>query len=226
MIRDEQPDIVITDIRMPGYDGITLIKKGKSVNPDISFIIVSGYRDFEYAQSALKFGAEDYLLKPVSKQELEQIILNVVENKTQKNKKSKMEADIQKELSQNREFLRRQLAGEIINNGCGINRTELPYFKEHFSVSFKSPDFQIIIFQIDHSESSQPIENTIAIDTILQKTESALSSYLNNHAYEILCAHRDFSLIYILNVINSEEVPAEIIVGHTLITKENVADFQ
>ncbi len=83
-IQDVQPDIVITDIRMPGYNGITLIEKSIEINPDISFIIISGYRDFNYAQSALKFGAEDYLIKPVSKTELEQIIITVIEKRHRK----------------------------------------------------------------------------------------------------------------------------------------------
>ncbi len=203
LIQEIQPDIVITDIRMPGYDGITLIEKGKNINPDISFIIVSGYRDFEYAQSALKFGAEEYLLKPVSKEELEHIVLNVIDKKTRKNEKTRLEADLQKELSQKRGILRSQLAGEIVDRGCRIERTEIPSFQEHYSVSFLSTNFQIIIFQIDHSESIETIENTAAVGTILQKTELLLSSCLKNHAFEILCTHRYFSFIYILNVKNS-----------------------
>jgi two-component system, response regulator YesN len=187
---------------MPGYNGITLIEKSKNIDPDISFIIVSGYQDFEYAQSALKFGAEDYLLKPVSKEELEQIILKVIEKKTLKKERHKIDANMQKELFQSREILRNQLSKEIVENGCRIKASEVSYLQEHFSVSFQSSDFQIIIFQIDHSESEQYIEYTKAIDTILQKTELSVSSFLKNHVYEILCSHRDFSLIYILNVKN------------------------
>ena len=188
---------------MPGYDGITLIEKSKKLDPDISFIIISGYRDFEYAQSALKFGAEDYLLKPVSKEELEQIILNVIDKKTLKHQRNKMEADMQKELSQKRELLHGQLARDILDKRCRIESLEIPSFQENYSVSFIGSDFQVVIFQIDHSESVKTIENTIAIDTILQKTELSLSKYLTNHAHEILCVHRDFSLIYILNVKNT-----------------------
>ena len=47
LVQDVHPDIVITDIRMPGYDGIALIEKSREIDPSISFIIVSGYRDFE-----------------------------------------------------------------------------------------------------------------------------------------------------------------------------------
>lgn len=200
LIQDVKPDIVITDIRMPGYDGITLIEKSKKIDPDISFIIVSGHRDFEYAQRALKFGAEDYLLKPVSRKELEQIILRVIEKKNFKNEKHKIEKERQRELYQNREILRNQLAKNIIDAGCIINPFELLSYKEKYSVSFQTSDFQVIIFQLDLNESVQSIKSTVALDTILQKTESTVSSFLKKYAFEILCTKKDFSLIYILNV--------------------------
>ncbi|HEY8349074.1 MAG TPA: response regulator [Clostridia bacterium] len=66
-ICDNKPDIVITDIRMPNYDGIELVRRAKELYPEMHFIIISGYSHFEYAQSAIKYGVEDYLLKPLKK---------------------------------------------------------------------------------------------------------------------------------------------------------------
>lgn len=59
------PDILITDVRMPIMDGITLVRRVKEKYPDILTVIVSGYQEFSYAQSALRFGVCDYILKPV-----------------------------------------------------------------------------------------------------------------------------------------------------------------
>lgn len=64
-IRKEQPDILITDIRMPIMDGITLVSKVKEEYPEILSVIVSGYSEFDYAKSALRSGVCDYLLKPL-----------------------------------------------------------------------------------------------------------------------------------------------------------------
>jgi len=66
----EKPDLVITDIRMPGYNGIELIQRIKESAPDTHIIIVSGYKHFDYAHNAIKYGVEDYLLKPLKKDEL------------------------------------------------------------------------------------------------------------------------------------------------------------
>ncbi|MDC7225944.1 MAG: response regulator [Spirochaetales bacterium] len=203
LIKELKPDIVITDIRMPGYDGITLIEKSRDIDPDVSFIIVSGYRDFEYAQRALKFGAEDYLLKPVSKDELEQIILKVIEKKEAKKEKHEQENNLQRELIQTREILKKKLASEIADKGFRIDPADLPLFGDRYSVFFNNHHFQVIIFQVDHSKSDQEIESVKAVDTILQKTESAVSSYIAEHVYEMLCEYRDFSLVFILNVKSS-----------------------
>ena len=63
-------DLVVTDVRMPGCDGLDLISRAKQISPNLEFIIISGYRQFEYAQSAIKYGVSDYLLKPIKKDEL------------------------------------------------------------------------------------------------------------------------------------------------------------
>lgn len=78
-ICEKQPDIVITDIRMPTYDGIELIRRTKEKFPNIFFIIISGYSQFEYAQQAIKYGVEDYLLKPLKKAELRKALEKIAE---------------------------------------------------------------------------------------------------------------------------------------------------
>lgn len=77
MIRELKPDLVITDIRMPGIKGVDLITTVRSENIDTEFIIVSGFSDFSYAQTALKMNVVDYLLKPIKKEEINNTILNV-----------------------------------------------------------------------------------------------------------------------------------------------------
>lgn len=74
MITELKPDIVITDIRMPECDGISLLKHIYSNNTHIQTIVISGYDDFEYAQQAIKNGCIDYILKPINAAELNKSI--------------------------------------------------------------------------------------------------------------------------------------------------------
>ena len=64
MIRELRPHILITDINMPEVDGLSMIKETKQLLPGSKIIILTGYRDFEYIQEAIRLGAFDYLLKP------------------------------------------------------------------------------------------------------------------------------------------------------------------
>lgn len=84
LIKEHKPDIVITDIRMPGYDGIELIRYTKEIDPDIDFIIISGYQYFDYAHNAIKYGVKDYLLKPLNKNEINAALSKMVEKYSEK----------------------------------------------------------------------------------------------------------------------------------------------
>lgn len=69
-ILDEYPDIVLTDIRMPGMSGLEMIKRLRDAGGAIEFIILSGYGEFEYAKQAMELGVDHYLLKPCNEKEI------------------------------------------------------------------------------------------------------------------------------------------------------------
>ena len=69
LVEKFQPDLIITDIRMPVMDGIALLTKVRSQFPNIKFIITSGFSDFEYAKKAITLKVSDYLLKPIDPDE-------------------------------------------------------------------------------------------------------------------------------------------------------------
>ena len=72
------PDIVISDIVMPGIDGITFLRYLKEKYPNTQFIILTGHRNFEYACDALNLGAAVFLLKPVNYKELENHLKKII----------------------------------------------------------------------------------------------------------------------------------------------------
>lgn len=73
-----KPEIIVTDIRMPGMDGLELIEKLNHKLPGSLFIILSGYDDFHYVQKALRVGAFDYILKPLDDKAFEDILVRAV----------------------------------------------------------------------------------------------------------------------------------------------------
>lgn len=74
LIKKVRPDLLITDIRMPGMSGLQLIEEAKKILPDLQVVLISGYSQFDYAQSAIRCGVVNYLLKPVKKNELNETL--------------------------------------------------------------------------------------------------------------------------------------------------------
>ena len=73
-IIEKKPDIVITDIKMPGMNGLELIDKVIKNYKNIRFIILSGYDEFEFAKKAMKHGIKHYLLKPTDEDEISKVL--------------------------------------------------------------------------------------------------------------------------------------------------------
>lgn len=79
LIQKVNPDVVITDIKMPRMDGIVLSERIKAEYPKIKIVIISGYDEFEYARRALKAGVSEYILKPVNMEQLNNVMKTVAE---------------------------------------------------------------------------------------------------------------------------------------------------
>lgn len=90
LIKTYVPKIVITDIKMPGMDGLELISRVHKEFPEIIFIILSGYGEFELANKAMKFGVKHYLLKPCDEDEILPVLQNVLAELNEKEKKEQV----------------------------------------------------------------------------------------------------------------------------------------
>ncbi len=125
LINQLHPDIIITDIKMPEVDGLTMIREIRDIIPQSKIIILTGYRDFDYAREAIKLGAFDFLLKPTKIEELNSVIKRAVkELKFQKDKDAEF-GKFKKIFEQNIPVLRERLLYnimyEISTNDSEIN---------------------------------------------------------------------------------------------------------
>jgi len=136
MIQTLRPDIVITDVRMPDLDGLEMIRQAKDTGIESTFIVVSGHKEFEYAYSALKYGVEDYLLKPVKKKELNGILQKITSRMAEEESFAEEEQALRKKTESQQAVLQKQFirnyreVPQIIEPVEEINRIYGLHFQE------------------------------------------------------------------------------------------------
>lgn len=150
LIERESPDIAITDIRMPGYDGLEMIRRAKEINRHTEFIIISGYRHFEYAQSAIRYGVSDYLLKPVKKEELVNTLTRMKEEYLQKTEQLTFEEKVLLAYKNDVGKLRTSFFSSILYARDKISpELEPDLINRDYHYTFQPGNFRIIGLKLD-----------------------------------------------------------------------------
>lgn len=113
LIKEKQPDIVITDIKMPVMDGLAMIRAAQGEQADTVFVVLSGYGDYEYTSQAMQLGIRHYILKPCDETKilpvLEQARAELHERRSKAKKDSEMEHAVQRMAPMAREKALRDL---------------------------------------------------------------------------------------------------------------------
>ena len=116
MIRDANPDILITDIRMPFMDGMQLCREVKRQMPWIGVVILSGYDDFTYARQAISLGVKEYLLKPVTAQELKEVLDRISARLTEERRAREDMALMRRRLHSGSQFVKEKLLSSLFTD--------------------------------------------------------------------------------------------------------------
>lgn len=130
LIREKKPDLIISDICMPGQDGLNMIAALKSEFPDMEVTILIGYRDFDYAQRAIRLGVSRFLLKPSNLGELNEAVEAMVHNL----KKKGIQPDRQEPSGKEESEEQKNAAGSFIVSNA------VRYMQEHFQEKITLPE--------------------------------------------------------------------------------------
>ncbi len=113
LIRDENPDILITDIRMPFMDGMALCREVKRTMPWIGIVILSGYDDFSYAREAISLGVQEYLLKPITAKELKEVLDRISARMREERKARESVESMRRRLATGNRFVKDKLLSSL-----------------------------------------------------------------------------------------------------------------
>jgi len=178
------PDLMITDIRMPGCDGLELIRSAKTLKEDLEFIIISGYRQFEYAQNAIKYGVGDYLLKPIKQDDLLASLHKMRGRYMQRTEQFSREERLQIRRKLDIDKLRNNLFIELLmNKEAASADLALEQVNENYHLSFQPGLFQIFAVKIDYKYGDDPSNH--ALELLEEKITELLNNLLKDHILEM-----------------------------------------
>lgn len=188
------PDVVITDIRMPGYDGLDLIRKTREIGKHAEFVIISGYRHFEYAQSAIKYGVSDYLLKPIKKDELTETLRKIGERYLERTEQLTYEERVRLAMKSDAERLRTAYFSNILyRENREQDEWDLEKINSQYYYHMNSGLFQIICVKFDGMSAMEETNLAFLSEKTSQIAEQTLTEV--TYDYEL---YVESSCIYIL----------------------------
>lgn len=153
LILKSKPDILLTDIRMPFVDGLELAEMVKKELPELHIMFFSGYDDFEYAKRAIKIGAADYLLKPVSSSQLLEALERMSETIMQEKSEKGYKQAFCEQQEERKRMERDRLFDMIVSGKLSLSEL-LKKGREH-GLSLSAPMYNLILFQARVSDSQE-----------------------------------------------------------------------
>ena len=183
LIRKLEPDIVITDIKMPFMDGLELSRIIRKELPFIEIVILSGYEEFDYAKQAISIGVAQYLTKPISGDDLLRE-LDLLRDKIIKSKEERaLKEQFRKEMEENDRRERSELFKSLVSGDSSV--TELLEKAQKLGMDLSAMWYNIILLFIksEHHEIEEYSKSSVTVD-----------ERINEIAYEMGCISFDRDL--------------------------------
>ncbi len=223
MVKSKSPNLMITDIRMPGYDGLEMIRRAKNIEQDLNCIIISGYRQFEYAQNAIQYGVGDYLLKPIKKDEFLTALVKMKERYRQHTEQLNKEELIRKQMENDAHRLRDNLFTEyLLNKNKSTQDFTVEMINQNFHYLFHPGVFQVYAVKIDCGYEDQYND---AVKILGDRAAQITSRLLKGLCFDMGLYFQDSAVFCVLNYRqedkNAVKDRIEAVLGELMVQKDD-----
>ncbi len=157
VLEREPIDVVLTDILMPGLNGLEFMRVSRRKYPNVKWVVISAHSEFSYAQKAVQLGARDYLLKPIGKQRLTELMESLQAEIAKEKEASREGALLRNGLKYLREAVFQRLAA-----GLDIGKMDLQPFSE------RHPTYYLIMVTLDAGNSNVHLEHFIVENVLAE----------------------------------------------------------
>jgi two-component system, response regulator YesN len=175
LVEAERPDIILTDIRMPKLDGLELTRLVRELLPDSKVILMTGFSDFEYARQAIHLGAFDFLSKPFSLTEIEEIVVKAKEAVVQNRDKEHELHELKQRVKESMPVLRQEYFSLLIHHKADQGNARRIW--EFVQPAMHPEHLSVLVIEIDgfaESSRTMPIGEVelarFALQNIVEET--------------------------------------------------------
>lgn len=193
ILEEKHIDIVITDIRMPKINGLDLIRITKETNEELKYIVISGYKEFEYAHRALQYGVSDYLLKPIDETELNVTLGKLVLELKEKQDQIYEDEQMKQVMQTSEGIIKETVLNSLIDSEKDVS---LQQINKEFNLDLKGERYRSINIKLDYwdYEKSDTRQDKITLDKVV----SYIEQYVSLQAVEYLICRKENMYIYCL----------------------------
>lgn len=156
LLQTEKPDVLITDIKMPFVDGLQLCRIVRERMPWMRIIILSGHDEFKYAQEAIKLGVSEYLLKPVTVNDLNQVLKKVAALLDHERDEQRVLEQLQTEVEENQVILRERLLLKLVVGA--ISSTEALEKSQELGLDLVARHYLVVIIKLELTDRSDQFD--------------------------------------------------------------------
>lgn len=188
IIQNDRPDVLISDIRMPFMSGMELVKIIADNYIKMKIILISGFEDFEYAQKAIRYGVSEYLLKPVSMTQMEQLLKRIHREITAEVEEKNNKNYLQRMYQENLPFLKERFLTELMEGRIPAEKIEGRL--KNLKIDFQWDSCIVAVFQLVQEEEDAELK-VFSISKVIHEIFEGFRKHLLFRCYEkiVLVVH-------------------------------------
>lgn len=190
LCHQHNPDILLTDIMMPGLTGLDLIKELRECSPGVKIAVISGYSDFEYAKAAMKYGITDYLLKPVDELELLHVIERFIDEIGRETMQTKAKEQEKEQYRLAIPALSEAFLNQTLSNST-LTAEKIKGELGKYGINFTRQYYSIVLFSPDNSDALEDRNRAEyfrrTVKRVMKSRLGAVSFSLAGGKYETAC---------------------------------------
>ncbi len=221
LAKELKPEIIISDIKMPGLNGLEFIEELKSFLPDVKVILISAYEEFDYAKQAIRLEVNSYLSKPVKKVEVINEVCKIKSLLERKQHEEEMTKRLQQRFSENLPILREHFLNTLIR---GINVRDLETKFLTYNINLLLYKIGVMVCKMDHFRSISLENDEAQIQLLMLRITDVFNETTFSASKSITFQSYNQEIVTIFNAPGETEFPIKSWIGLAEKIKDQVLE--